>query len=102
MKRLMIIGFTGCALALAPTMSASAMPAATPHMLGSADGQSFRSKAGMDTGMGMGGASTAVAATTTVGTEAITMVGTGAITMVGTGAITMVGGIIAIGDDFHL
>jgi hypothetical protein len=57
-------------------------------------GQSFRSKAGMDTGMGMGGAITAVAATTTVGTEAITMVGTG--------AITMVGGIIAIGDDFHL
>jgi hypothetical protein len=56
----------------------------------------------MDTGMGMGGAITAVAATTTVGTEAITMVGTGAITMVGTGAITMVGGIIAIGDDFHL
>ena len=52
----------------------------------------------MDTGMGMGmgisGAITAVAATTTVGTAAITMVGTG--------AITMVGGIIAIGDDFHL
>jgi hypothetical protein len=59
-------------------------------------GQSFRSKAGMDTGMGMGmgGAITAVAATTTVGTAAITKVGTG--------AITMVGGIIAIGDDFHL
>ena len=51
-------------------------------------GQSFRSKAatGMDTGMGMGGAITAVAATTTVGT----------------GATTMVGGIIAIGGDFHL
>jgi hypothetical protein len=59
-------------------------------------GQSFRSKAGMgmDMGMGMGGAITAVAATTTVGTAAITMVGTG--------ATTMVGGIIAIGDDFHL
>lgn len=61
-------------------------------------GQSFRSKAGMDTGMGMGmgmgGDITAVAATTTVGTAAITMVGTG--------AVTMVGGIIAIGDDFHL
>ena len=58
-------------------------------------GQSFRSKAatGMDTGMG--GAITAVAA--------ITMVGTAAITMVGTGATTMVGGIIiAIGGDFHL
>ena len=54
-------------------------------------GQSFRSMAatGMDTGMGMGmgGAITAVAA----------------ITMVGTGATTMVGGIIiAIGGDFHL
>jgi hypothetical protein len=48
----------------------------------------------MGMGMGMGGAITAVAATTTVGTAAITMVGTG--------AITMVGGIIAIGDDFHL
>ena len=46
-------------------------------------GQSFRSKAAMDTGMGMGGAITAVAA----------------ITMVGIGAITMVGGIIAIGDE---
>jgi len=41
-------------------------------------GQSFRSKAGMDTGMGMGGAITAVAAT------------------------TMVGGITAIGGDFLL
>jgi hypothetical protein len=40
----------------------------------------------MDTGMGMGGAITAVAA----------------ITMVGIGAITMVGGIIAIGDDIQL
>jgi hypothetical protein len=50
-------------------------------------GQSFRSKAatGMDTGMG--GAITAVAAITTVGTAAITMVG---------------GIIIAIGGDFHL
>jgi hypothetical protein len=47
-------------------------------------GQSFRSEAGMDTGMG--GAITAVAA----------------ITMVGTEVATMVGGIIAIGDDFHL
>ena len=56
-------------------------------------GQSFRSKAatGMDTGMGMAGAITAVAATTTVGTAAIIMVGTG--------ATTMVGGIIAIGGD---
>jgi hypothetical protein len=57
-------------------------------------GQSFRSKAAMGTDTGMGGAITAVAAITTVGTAAITMVGTE--------ATTMVGGIIAIGDDFHL
>ena len=44
--------------------------------------QLFRSKVGM----GMGGAITAVAATTTVGTA----------------ATTMAGGIIAIGGDFHL
>ena len=49
-------------------------------------GRSFRSKAATGMGMGMGGVITAVAA----------------ITMVGTGATTMVGGIIAIGDDFHL
>jgi len=46
--------------------------------------QSFRSKAA--TGMGTGGAITAVTATTTVGTA----------------ATTMAGGIIAIGDDFYL
>jgi hypothetical protein len=46
--------------------------------------QLFRSKAA--TGMGMGGAITAVAATTTVGTA----------------ATTMAGGIIAIGGDFHV
>ena len=57
-------------------------------------GQSFRSKAATDTGMGMGRAITAVAATTTVGTAAITMVGIA--------ATTTVGGIIAIGGDFHL
>ena len=56
-------------------------------------GQSFRSKAAMgtDTGMGMGGAITAVAATTTVGTAAITMVGTA--------ATTTAGGIIVVGDE---
>jgi hypothetical protein len=56
-------------------------------------GQSFRSKGAMDTdtGMGTGGAITAVTATTTVGTAVVTMVGTT--------AITMVGGIIAIGGE---
>jgi hypothetical protein len=43
---------------------------------------------------GMGGAITAVAATTTVGTAAVTMVGIA--------ATTMAGGTIAIGGDFHL
>ena len=42
-------------------------------------------------GMGMGGAITAVAATTTVGTAAITMVGTA--------ATTTAGGIIVVGDE---
>ena len=48
--------------------------------------QLFRSKAATGMGMGMGGAITAVTATTTVGTA----------------ATTMAGGIIAIGGDFHL
>jgi hypothetical protein len=52
--------------------------------------QSFRSTAAT----GMGGAITAVTATTTVGT--------GATTMAGTEATTMVGNIMVIGDDFHL
>jgi hypothetical protein len=45
-------------------------------------------------GMGMGGAITAVAATTTVGTAATTTVGTA--------GTTTAGGIITIGGDFHL
>jgi hypothetical protein len=57
-------------------------------------GQSFRSKAAMapatDTDTGMGGAITAVTATTTVGTAVVTMVGTADITMVG--AIIAIGG----------
>src|SRR6516164_2901016 len=48
--------------------------------------QLFRSKAATGMGMGMGGAITAVTATTTVGTA----------------ATTMAGGIIAIGGDFPL
>ena len=79
MKRLLIIGLTGCAFELVPTMSASAMPAATPYTLGGADGAVIRSKAAT----GMGGAIRAVAATT----------------MVGIAGTTMVGGIIAIGGD---
>ena len=37
MKRLLLIGFTACTLALAPTLSASAMPVATPGTLGASD-----------------------------------------------------------------
>jgi hypothetical protein len=66
MKRALIIGLTGCAFALAPTIAASAMPVATPSALGRTDEV---------TGMGMGGAITAVAATTTVGTAATTTAG---------------------------
>ena len=37
LKRLLIIGLTGCAFSLAPTISPSAMPAATPYTLGGTD-----------------------------------------------------------------
>lgn len=33
MKRLLLIGFAACACALTPTLSASAMPVATPNAL---------------------------------------------------------------------
>jgi hypothetical protein len=44
MKRLLLIGFAACVLTLAPTLSASAMPAATPAALGGSDvtGQTHR------------------------------------------------------------
>jgi len=51
-KRLLIIGFTGCALALAPTLSASAMPAATPYTLGGAEGAVVQVKGGHGHGWG--------------------------------------------------
>ena len=54
MKRLLIIGFTGCAFALAPTMSASAMPAATPYALDGADGAVIQVKGGHGHGHGHG------------------------------------------------
>jgi hypothetical protein len=38
MKRILIIGFAAGALLLAPTLSATAMPAATPSALGATDG----------------------------------------------------------------
>jgi len=54
MKRLLIIGFTGCAFALAPIMSASAMPAATPYTLGNPDGAIIQVKGGHGHGHGHG------------------------------------------------
>ena len=37
MKRLLLIGLAACTLALVPTLSVSAMPAATPNSLGVSD-----------------------------------------------------------------
>src|SRR6266852_934284 len=54
MKRLLIIGFTGCAFVLAPTMLASALPAATPYTLGGADGAVIQVKGGHGHGHGHG------------------------------------------------
>ena len=46
MKRLLIIGLTGCAFALAPTISALAMPAATPYTLANPDAAVIQVKGG--------------------------------------------------------
>jgi hypothetical protein len=54
MKRLLIIGLTGCALALTPTMSASAMPIATPYPLGGTDEAVIQVKGGHGHGHGWG------------------------------------------------
>ncbi len=58
MKRLLFIGLAACAFALAPTLSASAMPAATPNALGGSDGAVIQVKGGHGHGhghMGRGG-----------------------------------------------
>ena len=52
MKWLLIFGLTGCAFALAPTMSASAIPAATPHALGATDEVAIQVKGGHGHGWG--------------------------------------------------
>src|ERR1700730_15362725 len=46
MRRLLVIGFAACAFALAPTLSASAMPVATPDALGVNDGAVIQVKGG--------------------------------------------------------
>jgi hypothetical protein len=54
MKRLLIVGLTGCTIALAPAMSASAMPAATPSALGATDEAVIQVKGGHGHGHGQG------------------------------------------------
>jgi hypothetical protein len=54
MKRLLLIGFAACTLALAPTLSVSAMPAATPQVLGKSDAAIIQVKGGHGH-MGRGG-----------------------------------------------
>src|SRR5260370_22303279 len=46
MKRLLLIGFATCAFALVPTLSASAMPVATPAALGGSDGAVIQVRGG--------------------------------------------------------
>jgi hypothetical protein len=53
MKRL-LVGLTCCTIVLAPTMSASAMPAATPSVLGATDGAVIQVKGGHGHGHGHG------------------------------------------------
>ena len=53
MKRLLIIGLTGCAFGLA-ALSASAMPAATPQTLGGADAMIVQVRGGHGHGHGWG------------------------------------------------
>ena len=52
MKRLLIVGLTGCTIVLAPIMSASAMPAATPYALGATDEEVIQVKGGHGHGWG--------------------------------------------------
>lgn len=46
MKRLLLIGFAACAFALAPVLSASAMPIATPGALSISDADVIQVKGG--------------------------------------------------------
>jgi hypothetical protein len=52
MKRLLLIGFAACAFALAPTLSASAMPVATPNALGGSDAAVIQVRGGHGHGHG--------------------------------------------------
>jgi hypothetical protein len=52
MKRLFLIGLAACTLALAPGLSASAMPVATPDALGASDAAVIQVKGGHGHGHG--------------------------------------------------
>src|ERR1700722_18352087 len=54
MKRLFLIGFAACAFALAPTLSASAMPVASPDALGVSDNAVIQVRGGHGHGHGWG------------------------------------------------
>jgi hypothetical protein len=52
MKRLLLIGFAGCAFALAPTLSASAMPVANPAAITAHESSTVLVKGGHGHGWG--------------------------------------------------
>ena len=54
MKRLFLTGLAACTLALAPGLSASAMPVATPDALGASDAGVIQVKGGHGHGHGHG------------------------------------------------
>jgi hypothetical protein len=85
MKRLLLIGFAACAFALAPALSASAMPVATPGTLGASDAAVIQVKGGkgMDTAVG---STTAAVAIITAGLKSATTTMVGGIAIIaGTG-----------------
>jgi hypothetical protein len=54
MKRLLLIGLAACTLALAPSLSASAMSVATPDALGTSDNGVIQVRGGHGHGHGHG------------------------------------------------
>ena len=52
MKRALLIGFAACAFALAPTLSASAMPVASPDAISVSEGAVIQVKGGHGGGRG--------------------------------------------------
>ena len=52
MKRALLIGFAACAFALAPTLTASAMPVGSPEAIGVSEGAVTQVKGGHGHGRG--------------------------------------------------